>query len=94
MHVSFIRAAHSSWRPSLHCLAVVRSVRQFSGTASKHAHEHNAEIKKTRNIGIIAHIDAVGVIGFLEEYILMNVGQNDHDRAYALLQWHDPPDWR
>ena len=59
MHVSFIRAAHSSWRPSLQHLAVVRSVRTFSGSASKHAHEHNAEIKKTRNIGIIAHIDAV-----------------------------------
>ncbi len=63
MHVSFVRTAHSSWRPSsIHCLAVVSSVgsaRLFSGSASKHASEHNAEIKKTRNIGIIAHIDAV-----------------------------------
>jgi hypothetical protein len=44
--------------------------------------------RATRNIGIIAHIDAVSSkMNSTCDDILMKIGQNDYHGAHALLQW-------
>lgn len=46
-------------------------------------------VKTTRNIGIIAHIDAVSCYQAFRSYIVTHIltGKDDNYGAYAVLQW-------
>jgi hypothetical protein len=62
------------------------------------AQQYGPSIKRTRNIGIIAHIDAVRYIldvPSVVDIITNNyVGENNYHGAYALLQWLHPSNRR
>jgi hypothetical protein len=69
----------------------VKTPRRLLSTASQL--QHDLLSKATRNIGIIAHIDAVGQPRKLHRmHAKYLIGQDDHDGAHALLQWGDKAD--
>jgi hypothetical protein len=52
--------------------------------------QQEPQIQKTRNIGIIAHIDAVRIFTPSDVFALipdLEIGENNDNRAHALLQW-------
>lgn len=63
--------------------------RRFSVIPSKRVEQSVGDVSvvdKTRNIGIIAHIDAVSVIKAVVFHLVeVCIGQNNYDRAHALL---------
>ena len=67
--------------------------RVFATSSRNHAaaitHEAEAASNKTRNIGIIAHIDAVSISAIHAPLNALtdSIGQNYNHRAHALLQW-------
>jgi hypothetical protein len=80
MRVGWLRCAP---RVARHNVKVPR--RLLSTQAQPH---HDVLSRATRNIGIIAHIDAVShdMDNAIDEMLIM-IGQNNYDRAHALLQW-------
>lgn len=47
--------------------------------------QHNANLGRIRNIGIIAHVDAVGKSHNLgRKTLIQGSGQNNHHRGHAL----------
>ena len=63
--------------------------RYFSAIPSKRVEQSVEDVSivdKTRNIGIIAHIDAVSFVKrVMLHRVEFGVGQNNYDRAHALL---------
>ena len=85
---ALLRSWHAPAR--LHSWLLVPN-RNITSTSQKKAQKvsqsEDNSIGKTRNIGIIAHIDAVC---FRQAYIsvmLTMKGKNHYYRAYAVLQW-------
>ena len=79
---------------SRRCFTTTLSTRGIS-TGSDSGDEAKALARRTRNIGIIAHIDAVcNVLLLLSSHAQFCAGQNYNHGAYALLQWAYSPDWR
>jgi hypothetical protein len=81
------------WHRRLRCISIhPEGQSRWSKTSYRFSsHHHDPSIKKTRNIGIIAHIDAVILpdqrlydVSELEAYV--EAGQNNDYGAYALLQ--------
>ncbi len=69
------------------CLLRPQASYWYSTSHTHHAEEYTS-LQRTRNIGIIAHIDAVGSLKIFANTIAnMSTGKDDDHRAYALLQW-------
>ena len=70
-------------------LVVHATRRAFRGTLQTKASDVSTELSRTRNIGIIAHIDAVchgsNIASACDVKAHEMQGQDDHHRAHALL---------
>ena len=85
------------WHRRLRCIVFLnksKSCLSRSGAtlhySTSHLHyQHDLSIRRTRNIGIIAHIDAVRYSIFKCIVVTTHIwlGKNNYHGAYALLQW-------
>lgn len=69
------------------CLSRPQTSYRYSTSHTHHPEEYTS-LQRTRNIGIIAHIDAVRDLEpFSATIANILIGKDDDHRAYALLQW-------
>jgi len=86
------------WHRHIRCVQSLKIVASTWRITYRFYSDHHApSIKKTRNIGIIAHIDAVSFIlnpCFFSMSIDCWIGENYNHGANALLQWLYPSNRR
>ena len=88
--MQLVRASSRVYVSNRRHLVVHATNRTFRLTLHTKASDVSTELSRTRNIGIIAHIDAVchesNVTSACDVKTYQIQGQDDHHRAYALLQ--------
>lgn len=92
MLVRWLRRQHVTGHESALRGIPLRTSREYhvsSRLCAQSAHDGSTSLSKTRNIGIIAHIDAVCARSFRFSVFFHShhLGQDNHHGAYAVLRW-------
>ena len=78
------------WRPTLSRPSLLLAKRWFGLSrvrAAEQLHDDSIDIARTRNIGIIAHIDAVGQLGCINSNVILIFTQGKTTTTERMLYY-------